>query len=45
MVDHEFIWAMLLVNDGSTHYGQSFFDLRLRDALPSFLLASKMNLR
>jgi hypothetical protein len=30
MVDHEFVWAMLLAGDGSTHYGQSFFDLRLR---------------
>jgi hypothetical protein len=29
MVDHEFIWAMLLAGDGSTHRGQSFFDLRL----------------
>jgi hypothetical protein len=29
MVDHESIWAMSLVGDGSTHYGQSFFDLHL----------------
>jgi hypothetical protein len=30
MVDHEFVWAMSLASDGSTHRGQSFFDLRLR---------------
>jgi hypothetical protein len=30
MVDHESVWAMSLVGDGSTHHGQSFFDLHLR---------------
>jgi hypothetical protein len=30
MVDHECVWAMSLADDGSTHYGQSFFDLHLR---------------
>jgi hypothetical protein len=29
MVDHEFVSATLLVDDDSTHRGQSFLDLRL----------------
>ncbi|CAM6017989.1 unnamed protein product [Sphagnum balticum] len=29
MVDHESIWAMSLASDGSTHHGQSFFDLHI----------------
>jgi hypothetical protein len=30
MVDHEYVWAMSLVGDGSTHRGQSFFNMHLR---------------
>jgi hypothetical protein len=30
ILNDESVWAMLMVGDGSTHRGQSFFDLRLR---------------
>ncbi|CAK9234576.1 unnamed protein product [Sphagnum troendelagicum] len=30
ILDHESVWAMSLAGDGSTHRGQSFFDLRVR---------------
>jgi hypothetical protein len=29
ILDNKSVWAMSLVDDGSTHRGQSFFDLRL----------------
>jgi hypothetical protein len=28
--EDEFVWAMSFANDGSTHRGQSFFDLCVR---------------
>jgi hypothetical protein len=30
ILDDEFVWAMLMAGDGSTHRTQSFFDLRMR---------------
>jgi hypothetical protein len=54
--DDELVWAMSLAGNESTHHGQSFFDLRLRDyyhrdlvnlhlvALPMFERHSVMNI-
>jgi hypothetical protein len=56
ILDNESVWAMSLAGDGSTHRGQSFFDLRLRIcyrgdlvnlhlvALPMFERHSAMNI-
>lgn len=30
MLDNDSVWAMSLAGDGSTHRGESFFDLHLR---------------
>jgi hypothetical protein len=40
MLDDDMVWAFSLAGDGSTHRGQSFFDLRIRICLKGQRLKS-----